>query len=84
MKTPIPTKKNWSSANVSIGLYVHHQTGSKKSVNFLSDLNIGINYDQVLNIKKDIATTQKANGGVLAPSSSSNKKTLFFAIETQT
>ena len=71
--------------NVGIGLYVHHQTRSKKLVNFLSDLNIGINYDKVLDIKKDIAIAildkQEANGGVFVPSSLSNNKPLFFAID---
>ena len=71
--------------NVGIGLYVHHQTRSKKLVNFLSDLNIGINYYKVLDIKKDIAIAildkQEANGGVFVPSSLSNNKPLFFAID---
>ena len=77
--------ENQSSINASIGLCVHHQTRSKKLVKFSSDFDIGLNYDKVLNIKKDTAATfpdkQKASGDVFAPLSSSNNKPLIFVTD---
>ena len=40
--------------NVGLGLYVYHITRSKKLINVLSDLNVGINYHKIINIKKSI------------------------------
>ena len=57
--------------SVGVGLYVYHNTISKKLINFLADLNIGINYKRVINLKKDIANAIKqqrlATDGVFVP-----------------
>ena len=40
--------------NIGLGLYMYHVSRSKKLVNFLFGLNLGANYQKVINIKKDI------------------------------
>lgn len=77
--------ENQNSVKVGLGRHVNHQTKSKKTVNFLSALNIDINYDKVINNKKDIATTvhdkQETNEGVFAASLLWNNNPSFFAID---
>ena len=41
--------------NVGVGLYVYQSTRSKKVVKLLSDLNVSISYDKVIDTKKGIA-----------------------------
>ena len=38
-------------SNVGVGLYLYHSTRSKKLVKFLSDLNVSISYDKIIDIK---------------------------------
>ena len=71
--------------NVGLGLYVYHSTRSKKLVKFLSDLNLSITYDKVIEIKKGIVTSimkrRAENDGVFVPSSLSQNIPVFFAID---
>ena len=57
--------------NVGLGLYVYHITRSKKLINFLSDINVGVNYHKITNIKKSIVDAVHAkrteNNGVFIP-----------------
>ena len=46
MKTPLI---------IGIDLYLYQHTRDQKLINFLSDLNISANYEQVIRLKKDIA-----------------------------
>ena len=59
--------------NVGLGLYVHQKIHSKNICNFLSDLNLSVNYGKVRNIKsnleKYIIKRTKENRGVYKPSS---------------
>ena len=71
--------------NVGLGLYIYHSTRSKKLVKFLSDLNLSITYDKVIDIKKGIVTSimkkSAENDGVFVPSSLSKNVPVFFAID---
>ena len=71
--------------NVGIGLYIHQRTRSKELIEVFSDLNLSINYDKVLSIKKDItsAVTKKMenNDGVFVPATLSPYDPIFFAID---
>ena len=37
--------------NFGVGLYLYHSARSKKLVRFLSDLNVSISYDKIIDIK---------------------------------
>ena len=71
--------------NVGLGLYVHQKTRSKNLCNFLSDLDLSVNYDKVCNIKSNLAKSvikrTKENGGVYKPSSILEGNSVFFAID---
>lgn len=71
--------------NVGVGLYTYHVTRSKKLINFLSDLNIGINYKKVVGIKKNIVQAvlgkMNENNGIFIPSSLTKDQPVFFAID---
>ena len=78
---------NKTETPLSIGtsLFLYHNTRSKKLVDFISDLNIGVNYDKVISIKKDIASSiqeqRDKNNGVFIPTGFVPGKTTFFAID---
>ena len=71
--------------NIGLGLYMYHVSRSKKLVNFLSDLNLGVNYQKVIDIKKDIVQAvlerRKANNGVFIPSTLKEGQPIYFAID---
>ena len=71
--------------NVGIGFYIHQRTGSKELIEVFSDLNLSINYDKVLSIKKDItsAVTKKIEKtmGFLYQQRLSPYDPIFFAID---
>ena len=77
--------KKETPVNVGVGLYIYHSTRSRKLINFLSDLNISVSYDKVINIKKDIATAvlerRKDHNGVYVPSKFTYGNPVFFAID---
>ena len=62
IETPLSTE---------ISMFIYHNTRSKKLINFLSDLNIRVNYEKVISIKKAITSSiqQQRNkrNGVLIP-----------------
>ena len=65
-------RHNKTEAPLSIGtsLFLYHNTRSKKLVDFLYDLNIGVSYDKVISIKKDIVSSiqeqrDKSNGAFI-------------------
>ena len=70
--------------SIQTSLFFYHNTHSKKLVDFISDLNIGVNYDKVISIKKDIASSiqeqRDKNNGVFIPTGFVPGKTTFFAI----
>ena len=65
-------------------MFLYHNTRSKKLVDFISDLNIRVNYDKVVSITKDIASSiqeqRDKNNSVFIPTSFVPGKTTFFAI----
>ena len=71
--------------NIGLGLYMYHVSRRKKLVNFLSDLNLGANYQKVIDIKKDIVQAvverKKANNGVFIPSTLKEGRPIYFAID---
>ena len=71
--------------NVGIGLYIYHTTKSKKRAKFLTDLNVTISYDKIIDIRKDIAANaikkSKENDDVFVPLSLVNNESTFFAID---
>ena len=81
---------NKTETPLSIGtsLFLYHNTRSKKLVDFISDLNIGVNYDKVISIKKDIASSiqeqRDKNNGVFIPTGFVPGKTTFFGIDNGT
>ena len=64
-----------------LDLYVHQKTRSKNLCNFLSELNLSVNYDKVCNIKSNLAKSvikrRKENGGVYKPSSILEENPVF-------
>ena len=78
---------NKTETPLSIGtsLFLYHNTRSKKLVDFISDLNIGVNYDKGISIKKDIASSiqeqRDKNNGVFIPTGFVPGKTTFFGID---
>ena len=50
--------------NIGRGLYFYHVSQSKKLINFLADLNLSVNYQKIVNVKKGIveAVLQKKRG----------------------
>ena len=71
--------------NVGVGLHFYNLTRSKKLVNFLSDLNIGVNYQKVLEIKenltKSVLQKKEQNNGVFVPTSVKKNHPIYFAID---
>ena len=71
--------------NTGMGLYLYHITRSQKLKNFLSDLSIGINYQNVTEIKKNIAETvlqkQTESDVVFIPTSLKEDQPVYFAID---
>ena len=70
--------------SIGTSLFLYHNTRSKKLVDFISDLNISVNYDKVVSITKDIASSiqeqRDKNNSVFIPTSFVPGKTTFFAI----
>ena len=70
--------------NIGLGLYMYHVSRSKKLVNFISDLNLGANYQKIVNIKKGIVQAvldkKKENSGVFIPSTLKEDQPIYFAI----
>ena len=66
-------------------MYVYHITCSKKLINFLSELNVGVNYHKIANINKSIVDVVLAkrteNNGVFIPSTINKENPVFFAID---
>ena len=66
-------------------MYVYHITRSKKLINFLSELNVGVNYHKIANINKSIVDVVLAkrteNNGVFIPSTINKENPVFFAID---
>ena len=71
--------------SIGTSLFLYHNTRSKKLVDFISDLNIGVNYDKVISIKKDIASSipkqNDKNNSAFIPTGFVPGKTTFFAID---
>ena len=71
--------------SIGTSLFLYHNTRSKKLVDFISDLNIGVNYDKVISIKKDtessIQEQRDKNNGVFIPTGFVPGKTTFFGID---
>ena len=71
--------------NIGLGLYMYHVFRSKKLVNLLFGLNLGTNYQKVINIKKDIVQAvlerKKANNGTFIPSTLKEGQPIYFAID---
>ena len=70
--------------NIGLGLYTYYVSRSKKLVNFISDLNLGADYQKIVNIKKGIVQAvlekKKENNGVFIPSTLKDQP-IYFAIE---
>ena len=71
--------------NVGTGIYIHQKTRCKELIDILSDLNIFIDYDKLLNIKSQLADTVLTevnnNDGVFIPKSISKDLPIYFAID---
>ena len=71
--------------SIGTSLFIYHNTRSKKLVNFISDLNIGVTYDKVISIKKEIASSvqeqRNSNNGVFIPTGFLPGNPTFFAID---
>ena len=81
----IVCSRKYCYVQICSGLFLYHNTCSKKLVDFISDLNIGGNYDKVISIKKDIAWSiqeqRDKNNGVFIPTGFVPGKIIFFAID---
>ena len=71
--------------SIRISMFIYHNTRSKKLINFISDLNIGVNYKKVISIKKamdsSIQKQRNKRNGVFIPTGFIPGKTDFFAID---
>ena len=71
--------------SIGTSLFLYHNTLSLKLVDFISHLNIGVNYDKVIYIKRDIVSPIQEqlykNNDVFIPTVFVPGKTTFFAIE---
>ena len=71
--------------SIRISMFIYHNTRSKKLINFISDLNIGVNYKKVISIKKAMASSiqkqRNKRNGVFIPTGFIPGKTDFFAID---
>ena len=58
--------------NVGTSIYIHQKTRCRELIDILTDLNISIDYDKLLNIKSQLADTVLTeinnNDGVFIPS----------------
>ena len=71
--------------NVGSGIYIHEETRCRELIDILSDLNISIDYDKLLNVESQLANSILAeinnNDGVFIPKSISKDLPIYFAIE---
>ena len=70
--------------SIGLSLSVHNKVHSKRLVNFLSDLNLGTSYSNVLNIEKRIESVvdrMKPTGGYYIPPFVKKGKSIFFAVD---
>eukprot|EP00795_Rhopilema_esculentum_P017661 gene17661-9309_t len=85
VKDQIYRKFNETPLTVSLSLMVHNQTRSKKLVDFLSRLNLGISYESTIRLEKRIATgvaeRMEQCGGFVLPHFIKKDKQPFFAID---
>ena len=74
-----------ATLNDGVVLYLHQATRSKKLNDEFSGLNMGINYEKVINVKKDVANvileTRDENNGVFIPSCLFPGHNPFFGID---
>ena len=69
--------------NIGLGLYFYHVSQSKKLINILADLNLGVNYQKIVNVKKGIVQAilqKKEENGVFVPCTLDKDCPIFFAI----
>ena len=69
--------------NIGLGLYFYHVSQSKKLINILADLNLGVNYQKIVNVKKGIVQAilqKKEENGVFVPCTLDKDRPIFFAI----
>ena len=71
--------------NVGTSIYIHQKDIYRELIDFLSNLNIFIDCDKLLNIKSQLAdsvlTEIDNNGGVFIPKSISKNLPIYFAID---
>ena len=71
--------------NVELRLYVYHITRSKKLINVLSDLNVGVSYHKITYIKNSIVDAALAkrteNNVIFIPSTINKENPAFFAMD---
>ena len=71
--------------STGISMFIYHNTRSKKLINFISDLNIEVNNEKVISIKKAIASSiqhqRNKRNGVFIPTGFLPGKTTFFATD---
>ena len=71
--------------NTGLRLYFHHVSRSKKLKNFLADLNLGVNYQKIVNVKKGIVQgvlqKKEENGGVFVTCTLDKDRPIFFEID---
>ena len=70
--------------NIGTGIYIPQKTRCRELIDILSDLNISIDYDKLLNIKSQLADTVLTeinnNDGVFIPRSISKDLPIYLAI----
>ena len=71
--------------NVGSGIYIHEEIRCRELIDILSNLNISIDYDKLLNIESQLAnsilTEINRNDDVFIPKSVSKDLPIYFAIE---
>ena len=71
--------------SIGISMFIYHNTRSKKLINFISDLNVGVSYEKVKSIKKAMASSiqqqQNNKNGIFIPTGFLPGKTIFFATD---
>ena len=50
-----------TALSIAINIFIYHNTRSKKLINFISDLNTGLNYEKVISIKKAMTSSIQQN-----------------------
>ena len=70
---------------VGLAIHIHKETRCKTLINDLSDLNLCISYEKLMNIETDIATSvateMKENGGIHIPSNIVKGRRIHFAVD---